>query len=58
MCRTPWCWGECDECIADKKREEEWEEANAECPHKKKCVLETVHVKQDRCKSCGQTFNY
>ena len=58
MCHTKWCYGECDECIADKKREQEYEEVNASCPHISECILVTVDVKTDRCKTCGQIFTY
>lgn len=58
MCRTPWCYGDCEDCIADQKYEQERDEANAECPYRKDCNWETVHVKQDRCITCSKTFNY
>lgn len=37
MCSTPWCFGDCEECEADRELEKEYEEANAECPHRKEC---------------------
>ncbi len=58
MCRTPWCFGDCDECEADKKYQDDFEEQTAECPHRKECDWVTVNVKADRCKTCGKTFNY
>jgi hypothetical protein len=58
MCNTPWCFGECDECEREAKNKKEYEEATAECPYRKECNIKTVHVKQDRCSTCGKTFNY
>lgn len=58
MCRTPHCFGDCDECIADAKREKEYEEANAECPYRTECNVKDINVKQDRCSTCGRVWNY
>lgn len=58
MCRTPWCGGECDECIADKKAQEKYEDENISCPHRKECNWETIDVKHDRCKTCGHIETY
>ena len=58
MCNTPWCYGDCEECEADKKREQEQEEMNAECPHRKECNWVVTSVKSDRCTTCGDTFEY
>lgn len=57
-CRTPWCYGDCDDCEADKKLEEEYKDSIAECPHKKECSFEMINVKTDRCTTCGKNFNY
>jgi hypothetical protein len=58
MCTTPWCYGDCDQCIRDAKQEKEFEEIQKECPHKKECNIITVHVKQDRCTNCNYVYNY
>lgn len=58
MCHTKWCYGECDECLADKKREKDHEEASALCPHRKECLFVTVSIKEDRCRTCGRVVNY
>jgi len=54
-CYTPYCWGDCDECIAEKKA---YEESIAECPYRKECHWVVVHTKQDRCTHCNETFDY
>ena len=58
MCSTPYCWGDCDECIADKQRadREEWE--NASCPHNPRCNIVTIDVKTDKCTTCGEIIRY
>lgn len=58
MCRTKWCYGDCEECEAEKKAQKEWEEQIAVCPHKVSCQLTTLNVKQDQCVTCGKIFNY
>lgn len=58
MCSTPWCYGDCDECEADKKRQKEYAESSAVCPYRKECKWVTVNVKLDECKTCGKTFSY
>jgi len=58
MCSTPWCFGDCEECEADKKLEQEYKEANAQCPHRKECKWITVDVKNDRCTTCGKIYTY
>lgn len=45
MCRTPWCFGDCEECEADKKLEQQYEESNVECPHRKECNWVTIDEK-------------
>lgn len=58
MCSTPWCFGECDECIRQAKSDKEWEEANKECPYRKECVWVTLDVKTDKCTTCGLITKY
>jgi len=58
MCSTPWCFGDCEECEADKKYEQEREEANAECPYRKECNWVATDVKNDRCTTCGKGYTY
>ena len=58
MCHTKWCYGECDECIADAKAKKEYEELHTPCPHKEECILITIDVKTDKCKTCNRLFNY
>jgi len=58
MCNTAWCFGECDECIQDKKKEERYIDDSAQCPYKAKCNFETLDIKTDRCATCGEIFNY
>jgi hypothetical protein len=58
MCTTHWCFGDCDECEAEKKLKQEYEEANAQCPYRKECNWVTTDVKNDRCTTCGQTYTY
>lgn len=55
-CRTPYCYGDCDECLDDKRREEE--QYDEECPRSKKCNVVTINIKTDKCTTCGQVFNY
>jgi len=56
MCHTNWCFGDCDECLLDKKLEEEYQESITECPYKKQCHFETISVNSDKCKTCGKVF--
>lgn len=58
MCSTKWCYGDCDECVAEEKYREEMEESLKECPYRKECSWVNVHVKQDKCTNCGKIFNY
>jgi len=58
MCKTPWCFGDCEECEADKKNEQEREEANAECPYRKECNWVVTDAKNDRCTNCGKCYKY
>lgn len=58
MCTTPWCYGDCEDCLRETKRNKEYEERTSPCPHNVKCKLKTVSVKQDQCTTCGKTFNY
>ena len=58
MCSTPYCYGDCDECIAEQKRRKEDDEYFTPCPYNVKCKWETVNVKLDRCTTCGKTFDY
>lgn len=58
MCRTPYCYGDCDECLGEEKERKEFEEFSAECPRRKECKLQYVNPKADQCKHCGQIFNY
>ena len=58
MCSTPWCYGDCEECEARKQSEKDFEEMNAQCPHRKECNLVTVDVKTDTCTYCGKIFTY
>ena len=58
MCSTPWCYGDCKECKADEKHEQEQKEMNAECPFRKECNWVTTSVNSDRCTTCGKTFIY
>ena len=58
MCHTKWCYGECDECIADAEREKEYGDSLKKCPHTDDCILITNNVKQDQCETCGKIFNY
>ena len=58
MCSTSWCYGDCDECLADAKWEKEQEELNAECSYRKECNWVVVDTKNDRCTKCGDTFVY
>lgn len=58
MCRTPWCYGDCEECIRDQKEQEEYKEFISECPNKKTCTLTMINTKTDRCAYCGEIFNY
>lgn len=58
MCSTHWCFGDCEQCIAEKEFERKLEEDNVECPHRKECNWVVVHVKQDKCTTCRKTFNY
>jgi hypothetical protein len=58
MCSTPWCFGDCEECEADKKYEQEREEASAECPYRKECNWVATDVKNDRCTTCGKGYTY
>lgn len=58
MCRTPWCFGDCEECELEKKREQEHEETSAECPYRKECNLIVISNKSDKCTSCGIVYNY
>jgi len=62
-CRTPWCYGDCEDCLAEKK-EEENREARRTCPESggrvlaSECGIKSVSVKQDACNKCGYVFNY
>lgn len=58
MCSTKWCFGDCDECIADQKYEEEFLENNKECPERKECNWVAVGTKLDKCTTCGDTYTY
>jgi hypothetical protein len=58
MCSTPWCWGECDDCIRQAKLDKEWEEEHTDCPHRKECTWVTLNVKTDKCTTCGLVTNY
>jgi hypothetical protein len=58
MCNTNWCYGDCEECLADEKWEKEQEEANAECPHRKECNWVVTDTKNDKCTTCGKTYTY
>lgn len=58
MCREPYCFGDCEDCLEDKRAEKEREELNAECPHRKECKWIATSVKQDKCTTCGQIYNY
>lgn len=63
MCTTPYCFGDCEDCIEDKKREKK-ERDNETCQFsngkvlESQCGLFTVSVKQDSCSKCGYTVNY
>jgi len=58
MCRTPWCFGDCEECEANKKVEQEYEDSIKECPYKSECSLTIANITTDICVSCGKIFNY
>jgi hypothetical protein len=58
MCRTPWCFGDCEECEYDKKYEQAYEESMTECPYRKECTWITLDVKTDKCTNCGKITNY
>lgn len=58
MCNTPWCFGDCEDCEADRKWKEEREEANTECPYRKECKWVKLDVKNDKCKTCGKIQSY
>lgn len=58
MCYTKWCYGDCEECVREKQNQKDFEDSQRVCPHKDTCILETVSVKQDICKTCGKEFNY
>lgn len=58
MCRTPWCFGDCEECIKEQAENDAYSEFYAECPHRKECNLNTKSAKEDVCSSCGKSFNY
>jgi hypothetical protein len=58
MCNTPWCDGSCEECVAEKKRQQDYEDSIAQCPYRKECKWVTVDIKNDRCTTCGKTFRY
>lgn len=58
MCSTPWCDGSCEDCLAEEKYKEDFEERNKECPYRKECNWETLDVKTDVCKTCGRLTKY
>lgn len=39
MCRTPYCTGDCEECIPEDKWNKEWDERASECPYTEDCKL-------------------
>lgn len=63
MCHTKWCYGDCDECEAEKKREQEAKERET-CQFsdgqvlESECGLSVSSTKQDSCGKCGYVFNY
>lgn len=58
MCRTPYCFGDCEECIAEDKYQKELEESITDCPYRKECNWVTVSIKSDKCTTCGQVYTY
>lgn len=56
MCSTPWCYGDCEDCIREQKREKEYKESNEVCPYRKECKWVTVDVKNDKCTTCGKSY--
>lgn len=58
MCSTSYCFGDCEECQAEKENETEREESNATCPYRKECNWVAVDVKNDQCTTCGDTYTY
>ena len=58
MCHTPYCFGDCEECLSWDAYVKEAEEASKECPYRKECNCTFVNVKTDKCTTCGKIFNY
>lgn len=51
MCHTAWCYGECDECLEDKRLEDERIELiESECPNKRECRF--FESSPDYCVTC------
>lgn len=57
MCNVRWCSGDCEDCKTDKELEKQYEESKSGCS-KGKCNWVVVHTKQDKCTTCGETYNY
>lgn len=64
MCHTPWCFGDCDECIAEAKFEADCKASQTcrfdpeESVLESECGLKATSVKQDTCNKCGYVYNY
>lgn len=58
MCSTPYCYGDCPECVREQNRKKEYEERSAECPYNLNCKIKTASIKQDVCTTCGKIWNY
>lgn len=58
MCNTPRCFGDCEECEAEKKYKQELEEAREKCPYRIECNWVATDVNNDRCTTCGKCYTY
>ena len=58
MCNTPYCFGDCEDCIAETKIKEDMEDSNKKCPYRKECKWQNIDAKHDKCLTCGHIEVY
>jgi len=64
MCNTPWCYGDCEDCVKESKQKQD--EEDRECcrfspgPYvpQNQCGIKAVDTYTDACGKCGFVKKY